>query len=135
RWTEVGVKGSPEYDSIWESPPKSWITSPVDPDEELKAGKVQIVGVAMGGMSNAKKIEVSTNGGKDWKEAEFVGLDLGKYAWRQFAFEADLDAGTHELACRVTNEDGDTQPEERRENNRGYLNNSWRDHAVEITVA
>src|SRR5699024_1540653 len=101
----------------------------------IKAGKVLITGVAMGGMTPAKKIEVSTNGGKDWEEAEFVGTDLGPYAWREFAYQADLEAGTHELVCRTTSEDGETQPEERRENNRGYLNNSWRDHGVKVTVS
>ena len=135
RWSPVGVKGTPEHDSIWESPPKSWVTYPADPDESVDAGKVQITGVAIGGMSAASKIEVSVDGGKNWHEAEFYGVDMGPYAWRGFVYETELDAGDYELACRVTNEDGDTQPEERRENNRGYLNNSWRDHAVKITVA
>ncbi len=135
RWTPVGAKPTPEDESIWEMPVKSWINTPSDPDQTVKAGKVLISGVAMGGMTAAKSVEVSVNGGKDWQKAEFVGPDLGKYAWREFVFSADLAPGTHELACRATNEAGDTQPEERRENNRGYLNNSWRDHMVVIKVA
>ncbi|NYT87021.1 sulfite oxidase [Pollutimonas harenae] len=135
RWTPVGGKPKPSEDSIWEMPVKSWINYPSDPDQTVKAGKVQISGVAMGGMTAAKTIEVSVNGGKDWQKAEFVGPDLGKYAWREFVFAADLAAGTHELACRATNEAGDTQPEKRLENNRGYINNSWRDHMVAIKVA
>jgi DMSO/TMAO reductase YedYZ molybdopterin-dependent catalytic subunit len=135
RWTPVGGKPSPSDDSIWEMPVKSWINSPSDPDQTIPAGRVQISGVAMGGMTAAKSIEVSVNGGKDWQKAQFVGPDLGKYAWREFVFSADLAAGTHELACRATNEAGDTQPEARRENNRGYINNSWRDHMVVVKVA
>jgi DMSO/TMAO reductase YedYZ molybdopterin-dependent catalytic subunit len=135
RWTPVGGKPSPSEDSIWEMPVKSWINSPSDPDQTIPAGRVQISGVAMGGMTAAKSIEVSVNGGKDWQKAQFVGPDLGKYAWREFVFSADLAAGTHELACRATNEAGDTQPEARRENNRGYVNNSWRDHMVVVKVA
>lgn len=135
RWTPVGGKPSPSDDSIWEMPVKSWINSPSDPDQTIPAGRVQISGVAMGGMTAAKSIEVSVNGGKDWQKAQFVGPDLGKYAWREFVFSADLAAGTHELACRATNEAGDTQPEARRENNRGYVNNSWRDHMVVVKVA
>ncbi|AFK61738.1 hypothetical protein TKWG_06475 [Advenella kashmirensis WT001] len=135
RWTAVGEKPSPKDESIWELPVKSWINFPSDPEQTVAAGRVQISGIAMGGMTAAKSIEVSVNGGKDWQKAEFVGPDLGKYAWREFVFSADLAAGTHELACRATNEAGDTQPEARRENNRGYINNSWRDHMVSIKVA
>lgn len=135
RWTPVGGKPSPDDESIWEMPVKSWINTPSDPDQTVKAGKVLISGVAMGGMTAAKSVEVSVNGGKDWQKAELTGPDLGKYAWREFIFSTDLAPGTYELACRATNEAGDTQPEERRENNRGYLNNSWRDHMVTVKVA
>lgn len=135
RMSPVGEKGTPEHDSVWEMPPKSWITQPSDPGQQVKAGKVAITGVAMGGMSEADKIEVSINGGKDWQEAEFIGPDLGKYAWRAFVLVANLSAGEHQLASRVTNDDGQTQPEDRVENNRGYINNSWRDHMVTVKVA
>ena len=135
RMSPVGEKGAPQHESVWEMPPKSWINSPSDTSQPVKAGKVAISGVAMGGMSEAEKIEVSTNGGKDWHEAEFIGPDLGKYAWRAFVLVTDLSAGEHELASRVTNDDGQTQPEERVENNRGYINNSWRDHMVKVKVA
>lgn len=135
RFSPVGTSGTPDHDSIWEMPPKSWINLPSDPQETVKAGQVQISGVAMGGMTAAKTIEVSVNGGKDWQPAQFVGPDLGPYAWREFVFSATLEPGTHELASRTTNEAGDTQPEERMENNRGYINNSWRDHMVTVKVA
>ncbi len=135
RFSPIGVSGTPEYESIWESPPKSWINSPSDPDQSVPAGRVMISGVAMGGMSAAKTIEVSVDGGQSWQDATFVGPDLGPYAWREFVFITDLSPGTYELASRTTNEAGDSQPEERRENNRGYINNSWRDHMVRVTVA
>ncbi|MBF6618587.1 MAG: sulfite oxidase [Candidimonas sp.] len=135
RFSPVGTPGGPQHDSIWEMPPKSWINYPSDPDQTVRAGQVQISGVAMGGMSAATKIEVSLNGGKDWQAAQFVGPDLGPYAWREFVLSAKLEPGTHELASRTANEAGQTQPEERAENNRGYVNNGWRDHMVKITVA
>lgn len=135
RFSPVGVSGTPEHDSIWEMPVKSWITSPLDEDGSVKAGAVQITGVAMGGMTAAKSVEVSVDGGKTWKQAQFIGPDLGRYAWRQFVLSTELPAGSHELACRATNEAGDVQPEERAENNRGYVNNAWRDHMVTVKVA
>ncbi len=134
RFSPVGVKGTPAHDAIWEMPPKSWINTPSQPDVPVKAGKVQIAGVAMGGMDAAKTIEVSINGGKDWQKADFVGPDLGKYAWREFVLSADLKPGEYQLASRTTNALGQSQPEERMENNRGYINNSWRDHMVTVKV-
>lgn len=135
RFSPVGVSGSPEFDSIWEMPPKSWITTPSDPDTPVSSGKIQISGVAMGGMSAPEKVEVSINDGKDWHEATFSSPDLGPYAWREFVFATELTPGSYQLASRTTNEKGETQPEERLENNRGYVNNSWRDHSVTITVS
>lgn len=135
RMSAVGVKGGPKDPAVWEMPPKSWINSPSDDKQQLKAGPVVISGVAMGGMTAASKIEVSINGGKDWLVAKFVGPDLGKYAWREFALSVDLKPGEHKLASRVSNEAGETQPEQRLENNRGYINNSWLDHAVDVVVA
>lgn len=135
RDSPIGVKGTPEFDSIWEMGPKSWVTLPSDPGKPVKAGRVQISGVAMGGMSEAKKVEVSVNGGKDWHEAQLTGPDLGKYAWRGFVLSTDLKPGSYALASRVTNATGASQPELRKENNRGYMNNSWRDHMVTIDVA
>jgi sulfite dehydrogenase len=135
RLSPVGVKGTPAHDAIWEMPPKSWINIPSQPDVPVKAGKVQISGIAMGGMDAAKTVEVSLDGGKNWQKANFVGPDLGKYAWREFVLSADLKPGEYQLASRTTNALGQSQPEERLENNRGYVNNSWRDHMVAIKVA
>lgn len=134
RMTDIGVKGGPQFPAVWEMPPKSWVTLPSDPAKPIKAGKVVITGLAMGGVDAATKIEVSVNGGKDWQEAQFVGPDLGKYAWRQFALTADLKPGSYNIASRTTNAKGEAQPADRVENNRGYNNNSWRDHMVAIKV-
>ncbi|RSE60768.1 sulfite oxidase [Alcaligenes faecalis] len=135
RLAPVGEKSNPNQESVWEMPVKSWVTSPSgEPGEELKAGKVQIQGLAFGGMTAAKEVEVSVDGGKNWVKATFVGPDLGKYAWRQFVVGVDLKPGKYEIASRATSEAGTVQPEERVANNRGYLNNSWRDHMLAVTV-
>ncbi len=135
RYSPVGEKSSPDHEVVWAMPPKSWIIDPLEDDQSVKAGSVVITGVAMGGTSAPSKIEVSVDGGKSWKEAAFIGPDLGKYAWRTFALSTELSAGEHELVSRVTNAEGDSQPEARSENNRGYNNNSWRDHGMKVTVS
>jgi DMSO/TMAO reductase YedYZ molybdopterin-dependent catalytic subunit len=127
----VGEKGAPDQPSMWEMAVKSWVTNPV---ETALSGKVQITGVAMGGVDAVTKVEVSTDGGQSWQEARFVGPDLGKFAWRPFVLETELSAGTHSIASRATNGAGDTQPEEFPPNHRGYAHNGWKAHAVDVTV-
>ena len=129
RISPIGKKG-PEYPSCWEMPIKSWI---VRPTEYVKAGKVQIAGVAMGGTKKVKSVKVSIDGGQSWKKAKFVGPDLGKYAWRQFVFEANLEPGNYNLASKAS-AGSDTQPELRYENRRGYAHNGWKDHSVNVEV-
>ena len=94
-----------------------------------------IEGVAFGGMTAARSVDVSTDGGRTWTPARFVGPDLGRYAWRQFVLPVRLQPGEHTLACRATDSKGNVQPEQRRENASGYANNSWRDHALKISVS
>jgi len=130
RISPIGKKGS-QYPSCWEMPVKSWVTRPTDETGTVKAGNVQIVGVAMGGTKKVRSVKVSIDGGQSWKKAKFVGPDLGKYAWRQFVFEANLASGSYNLASKASG-GGKTQPELRYENRRGYAHNGWKDHSVNI---
>ena len=131
RMRPVGEKGDPSQPSMYKMSVKSWITGPL---LDAATGKVQIHGVAMGGVSGLEKIEISTDGGQNWAEAQFLGPDLGPYAWRPFALITNLSEGTHMLASRATNLAGDSQPEIFPPNERGYGNNGWRAHAVDVTV-
>jgi len=133
RISPIGKKGS-EYPTCWEMPVKSWITRPTDETGTVKAGKVQIVGVALGGTRKVKSVKVSVDGGNKWQKAKFIGPDLGKFAWRQFVLETTLSAGTYNIASLASN-GKDKQPELRMENRRGYAHNGWKDHSVNITVA
>ena len=135
RVTPPGGKGDPSQPSVQEMTVKSWINSPSPDSGALKAGMAQIHGVAFGGLNAVKSVEVSLDGGKTWQAARFVGPDLGKYAWRQFVLQARLPAGNHVLASRATDTAGNVQPENRGENQSGYNNTSWADHAVKVSVA
>lgn len=128
----VGEKGKPGQPSMWEMNVKSWINHP---GETVRAGMVQINGVAFGGTKGLRLVEVSVDGGKTWNEAQFVGPDLGKYAWRQFVYPVRLKPGSYTLMSRAMDEDGTDQPAERTENHRGYGHNGWRDHGVKVTVS
>ncbi|MEG3000635.1 MAG: sulfite oxidase [Comamonas sp.] len=135
RISPPGSKGDPSQPSVQEMSVKSWINSPIPEDGNQAAGTVQIQGVAFGGMNAVKGVEVSIDGGKTWKQARLVGPDMGKFAWRQFVLQAQLPKGTYQLASRATDAKGNVQPETRGENQSGYNNTSWADHAVTVTVA
>ncbi len=135
RMSPPGTKASPDQPSVWEMTVKSWINGPLSEQGPIKAGLVQVHGVAFGGTRAVQGVEVSADGGKTWQKAQLVGPDLGRFAWRQFVLPLQLAAGTHMLVSRATDAAGNVQPAEREENTGGYNNTSWRDHAVTLTVA
>ncbi|ARN19249.1 molybdopterin-dependent oxidoreductase [Piscinibacter gummiphilus] len=134
RMTPMGQKADPSQASVLEMNVKSWINSPSPDGGPVKAGLLQVHGVAFSGTSPVTKVEISVDGGKTWHVTGFVGPDLGRFAWRQFAAQVRVPAGTYTLASRATDAAGNVQPEQRLENVSGYGNNSWADHAVKVTV-
>ena len=135
RMTPPGTKGDPSFPAVWEMDPKSWINSPAPEAGAVKSGWVQIHGVALGGMQAPRRVEVTLDGGKSWREASFIGPNLGRYAWRAFVLQAQLRPGTYVMASRVTDSQGNVQVETTPDNAGGYLNSGWRAHAVQVTVA
>lgn len=127
----VGEKGAPSQPSMWQMNVKSWVTHPL---RDVRSGKIQIHGVAFGGDAAVRTVEVSIDGGKSWKEARLLGPDMGRFAWRPFAFAAELKAGRHTIASRATDAEGNKQPETFEPNERGYGHNGWRAHAIDVTV-
>ncbi|RMJ04494.1 TMAO/DMSO reductase [Marinobacter litoralis] len=132
RIRDVGVKGAPDQPSMWEMNVKSWVTAPL---KSGQSGRNMIYGVAFGGTVSLEKIEVSTDGGKSWSPARFLGPDLGPYAWRPFVMAVDLVDGEYRIVSRATDVKGNTQPENRTENERGYGHNGWSDHGVTVTIS
>ena len=101
RMSPPGTKGDPSQPSIWEMDVKSWINGPAPEAGPVKAGWVQIHGVAMGGTRTLRRVDVSLDGGQTWREARFVGPDLGRFAWRQFVLPVRLAPGQYVLASRA----------------------------------
>lgn len=135
RMAPMGSKPGPDNPSVWGMEPKSWITTPGSDGQAVKAGRAVVRGVAFGGMHAVKRVDVSIDGGKTWKQAALIGPDLGKYAWRQFALPVELSAGQRMLMSRVEDTEGRVQVEMRVENVDGYVNSSWRDHALTVNVS
>jgi len=135
RMSPPGTKGSPSFPAVWEMDAKSWINSPAPEAGPARAGWVQVTGVALGGVNAVRRVEVSLDGGKSWRDASLVGPNLGRYAWRQFVLQTQLKPGTYVMASRVTDSQGNVQVETSPDNAGGYLNSGWRSHAVTVVVA
>ena len=101
RLNAIGTQATPADPSVLGMTVKSFVTSPSGA-EPVKAGVVYVTGVAFAGGSAIKRVEVSSDGGKTWIDAQFFGPDLGRFAWRQFAVPLRMAAGNYVLTSRAT---------------------------------
>ena len=127
RFREIGEKGSHKQPSMWRMPVKSWIVDA----KPLSDNRYRIQGVAFSGERGVSQIEISLDGEK-WQEASFYGPDLGVHAWRVFQATVKFSDGQSIVYTRATDTQGDVQPKNRIENERGYGNNSWLDHGFNV---
>jgi DMSO/TMAO reductase YedYZ molybdopterin-dependent catalytic subunit len=105
---------------------KSLMVPPGIPDfytraRMVDAGPVQLFGRAWsGGGIPITRVEVDVDGA--WHDA---GLEpqRDKFAWAGWRFTWHARAGTHEISCRATDANGDTQPLEARWDMGGFGNN------------
>jgi sulfane dehydrogenase subunit SoxC len=88
--------------------PKSIITRPSG-GMEMRKGYVQITGLAWSGAGRVSKVDVSTDGGKTWKEAVIQGPVHSK-AHTRFTFDWAWNGQEAMLMSRCTDETGDVQP-------------------------
>jgi len=133
RITPPGEQSKSSEPSVQELNVKSFVTSPAG-DRSVKAGVVYVTGVAFSAGAPIRRVEVSSDGGRTWVDAPFIGPDLGRFAWRQFAMPLRMAAGNYVVVSRATDTAGNVQPEQRLENAHGYSNNSWKDPAVMLSV-
>ena len=89
--------------------------------ERLAAGKQRIVGLAWAGEEGIGRVEVSTDGGRTWADAELLG-PLAPYSWTLWERVADLrEAGPRQILSRATSTSGRVQPSEHDPLLGGYL--------------
>jgi sulfane dehydrogenase subunit SoxC len=89
--------------------PKSIITRPSGGMKIAGRGYVQITGLAWSGGGVIKKVEVSTDGGKTWKEATIQSPAL-RQAHTRFTFDWAWDGQEAVIQSRATDELGEVQP-------------------------
>jgi hypothetical protein len=101
----------------------SMITAPADGDT-LKLGQTaEIRGFAWDGGYGIGRVEVSTDGGGTWHEAE-LGQDAGRFAFRIFRYAfTPQQPGRYQVLAKASNDVGQTQAEKLIFNPAGYHNN------------
>lgn len=101
----------------------SVITSPAQGATVNRGSELTVRGQAWDGGAGIRRVEVSTDGGHVWTEAE-LGPDLGRYSFRPWHCAVmPREAGSLTVQARATNRLGATQVSELIFNNPGYHNN------------
>ena len=104
-------------------PVKSLITSPPS-GVAVPRDAVRISGFAWAGDEEIRRVDVSTDGGRTWVEAQ-LGRDRARYAWRQFEYVwRPAEGGSYLVLSRATDSRGATQPIVPEWNPAGYVWNA-----------
>ncbi len=75
----------------------------------VDAGEVTLTGKAWAGRLGVSKVEVSEDDGLSWRAAE-LGAQVGRFAWRNWAYRWDAKPGRRFLCVRATDSEGNAQP-------------------------
>jgi sulfite oxidase len=112
---------------------KTIITQPLQ-DETLPAGPITILGATYGGEDEIQSVDVSLDGGRSWKKAEFIGPHE-RFAWRQWQYIWQIEKeGAYTIMARATDVNGRRQPMKASWNVLGYGNNGVHEHAIAIHI-
>ena len=96
----------------------------VAPDGSVDAGTATVVrGYAWSGQGAIERVELSTDGGATWRDAE-LAPPAAPAAWREFRMAWTPTIGTFVLLARATDASGDRQGLENVRNPLGYANNA-----------
>jgi hypothetical protein len=85
-----------------------------------RPGAVRIQGTAWSNSSPVNKVEVSVDGGQNWKMAKRSGKQT-PYGWRLWQYDWKPAEGQYTLISRASNVAGQTQPLTQEWNPNGYL--------------
>ena len=88
----------------------------------LEAGPVTLSGRAWAGRLDVTRVDVSTDGGAAWQQAE-LGEPVSRFSWRPWRFQWQATPGPHTLVVRATDSEGRSQPLAQPWNAHGMGNN------------
>ena len=89
----------------------------------VRAGRVQLSGRAWSGRAPVTRVEVSTDGGATWADADLAPADPAQpFAWQAWSADWTAEPGAAELVVRAWDQQGG-QPVEPEWNRQGMANN------------
>ena len=92
----------------------------------------QLSGWAWDGGTGISVVDVSTDGGRNWRQAS-LDKDLGRFAWRGFRFPLDTSqTGPLVVGVRATSRGGEQQPDKLTVNPAGYHDNKIQSLVLEV---
>src|SRR6056297_2570321 len=117
-----------DFETIHAMPVKALITHPQDGAEV--GTEIDVRGHAWAGDREVRRMEVSSDYGESWQEAE-LDDPVNNGAWQNWRTNVTVpQAGYYEIWARATDSEGVMQPHAIRWNPKGYLNNSF--HKVSV---
>jgi DMSO/TMAO reductase YedYZ molybdopterin-dependent catalytic subunit len=117
--------------------PRALLQPPGHPDfmtreRVLAPGRVRLTGRAWSGRAEVVRVEVSTDDGASWTDAN-LEASAGAHAWRAFGLDWDAGPGDHVLRARATDAAGNAQPADPVWTRGGFANNGG--DAVRVHVS
>ena len=99
---------------------------------KLNPGPNVVRGIAFDGGSGVRQVDVSFDGGANWRRAT-LEQDYGKYSFRRWNIAWDAAAGSYAIAVRATAADGSTQTTTPIWNPGGYMRNVIETYQVTVS--
>ncbi|MES2698557.1 MAG: molybdopterin-dependent oxidoreductase [Pseudomonadota bacterium] len=89
---------------------------------QVRAGLVELRGIAFDGGNGIAQVLVSPDGGNTWLGTR-LGEDIGRFSFREWRLGLELGRGSHSLLVRAVNREGATQPFTPQWQPSGYMRN------------
>jgi hypothetical protein len=87
----------------------SLVTSPRNGEQIARGRAIEVKGIAWDGGSGIARVDVSVDGGANWREAK-LGRDLGRFSFRQFSMRVPgRERGSMVVMARATSRGGETR--------------------------
>ncbi|ADB30856.1 oxidoreductase molybdopterin binding protein [Kribbella flavida DSM 17836] len=123
--TEADEPGTP----VTRIEPRALMIPPGHPDfmsrhRFVTAGEIVLQGRTWSGWAPVDRVEVSTDAGVTWYDAELDAPSNDDLAWRSFTYSWTATPGEHVLTCRAHDRSGRVQPVEAPWNRGGFANNT-----------
>ncbi len=139
KWlSSIELTGWDDFDAYWI--PRGWskeapikTQSRIDTPssfQQITTGPGQVAGVAWAPTRGISKVEVQLGEGTDWIEAR-LSEPLSANSWLQWSVDWDAPEGTHQLAVRATDGEGNRQTDQIRPPAPDGAT-GW--HTIEVTV-